>query len=98
MIAQVRLRVFRRFPWGNKSRLLIILLHIAVRFIENVLILDSVFSHNDIPEISADFLSAGRGILPAGETDDLHDTVNIVYDTLDDNGRFFISDALEKFG
>ena len=100
-IAQVRLRVLGRllhFHLRHHGSILIILLHIAVRFIENVLILDPVFSHNDVPEISADFLSAGRRVLPAGEADDLHDTVNIIYDALDDNGRFFISDALEEFG
>ena len=73
-----------QLPYGARYQVLIILLHITVGFIKYILILEAGLSHNDIPEISADFLSASKGILLAREADNLHDAINIVYDALDD--------------
>ena len=73
----------------------IIYFNIIVGPIEEFLILDFVFYPNNAPESFLDFLFSSRCVLPAVKANDFYNAVDIVDDSLHDDGRALMLNTVE---
>lgn len=60
---------------------LIILLHISIRLVEDLFILDPILGHDDIAQAAANADPALAAVLPAGEADDPDNAIDVGNDS-----------------